>query len=49
MEYLIYTVFVAVALILMVWMSVWISVWKVRKDRKYYEQFRNGRIERWRF
>ena len=45
MEHLIYTVFVAVALILMVWMSVW----KVRKDRKYYEQFRNGRMERWRF
>ena len=45
MEHLIYTVFVGVALILMVWMSVW----KVRKDRKYYEQFRNGRMERWRF
>lgn len=41
MDNFIYALFVTVALILMVWMSVW----KVRKDRKYYEQFRNGRIE----
>lgn len=45
MDNFIYALFVAAALILMVWMSVW----KVRKDRKYYEQFRNGRMERWRF
>ena len=45
MEHLIYAVFVGLLLILMICMSVW----KVRKDRKYYEQFRNGRMERWRF
>ncbi|MDY9920879.1 MAG: hypothetical protein U2P59_03530 [Synergistota bacterium] len=45
MDNFIYALFVAAALILMVWMSVW----KVRKNRKYYEQFRNGRMERWRF
>lgn len=44
MDNFIYALFVAAALILMVCMSGW----KVRKDRKYYEQYRNGRIERWR-
>ena len=41
MEHLIYAVFAAVALILMVWMSNW----GVRRDRKQYREFRNGRIE----
>ena len=41
MEQLIYTVFVAVALILMICMSNW----GVRRDRKQYREFRNGRIE----
>lgn len=44
MDNFIYALFVAVALILMVWMSGW----AVRRDRKYYGQYRNGRIERWR-
>ena len=41
MEHLIYTVFVAVLLVLMVCMSNW----GVRRDRKRYKEFRNGRIE----
>lgn len=41
MEHLIYTVFVAVLLVLMVWMSNW----GVRRDRKQYKEYRNGRIE----
>jgi len=41
MEHLIYAVFVALLLILMVWMSNW----GVRRDRKRYKEYRNGRIE----
>ena len=41
MDNFIYALFVAAALILMVWMSNW----GVRRDRKRYREFRNGRIE----
>ena len=41
MEHLIYAVFVALLLILMVWMSNW----GVRRDRKRYREYRNGRIK----
>lgn len=41
MEQLIYAGFVALLLMLMVCMSNW----KVRRDRKRYKEFRNGRIE----
>lgn len=38
-----YLMFIAAALILM----VAIAEWGVRRDRKQYQQYRNGRIERW--
>ena len=38
-----YLIFIAAALILM----VAIAEWGVRRDRKQYQQYRNGRIERW--
>ena len=41
MEQLIYAVFVGLLLILMICMSNW----KVRRDRKRYKEYRNGRIE----
>lgn len=41
MEHLIYAAFVALLLVLMVWMSNW----GVRRDRKQYKEYRNGRIE----
>ena len=43
MERWVYVLFVTIALILMVYMAEW----KVRKNKKYYTQYRNGRIERW--
>lgn len=38
-----YLMFIAAALILM----VAIAEWGVRRDRKQYQQYRNGRMERW--
>ena len=38
-----YLMFIAAALILM----VVIAEWGVRRDRKQYQQYRNGRLERW--
>ena len=36
-----YALFVVVTLVLMVCMAEW----KVRKNKKHYKQYRNGRIE----
>ena len=41
MDNFIYALFVAAALILMICMSNW----GVRRDRKQYKEYRNGRIE----
>lgn len=41
MEHLIYAAFVALLLILMICMSNW----GVRRDRKQYKEYRNGRVE----
>ena len=41
MEHLIYAVFVALLLILMICMANW----GVRRDRKQYKEYLNGRVE----
>ena len=38
-----YLIFITAALILM----VAVAEWGVKRDRKQYKQYRNGRIERW--
>ena len=41
MERCVYALFVVIALILMVYMAEW----KVKRDRKHFKQYKNGRIE----
>ena len=38
-----YLAFIAATLVLM----VAVAEWGVRRDRKQYKQYRNGRLERW--